>query len=100
MPDVAWQAESRGVQVRVNSTNIMSLSGQANNNSFGSYAANEQYNSDFIQRTFSLDPDGNSYRYSGSKHGCSPSATQAKARACGCGSPSAQVHHGAETRAE
>ena len=54
--------ESRAVQVRVNSTNIMSLPGLPDNNSFGSYAANEQYNSDFIQRTFALDPDGNSYR--------------------------------------
>jgi hypothetical protein len=54
--------ESRAVQVRVNSTNIMSLSGLPDNNSFGSYAANEQYNNDFIQRAFPLDPNGNSYR--------------------------------------
>jgi hypothetical protein len=55
-------AESRAVQVRVNSTNIMSLPGLPDNNSFGSYAANEQYNNDFVQRAFALDPDGNSYR--------------------------------------
>jgi hypothetical protein len=55
-------AESKSVQVRVNSTNIMSLSGLPDNNSFGSYAANEQYNSDFVQRAFILDPNGNSYR--------------------------------------
>jgi hypothetical protein len=55
-------AESRGVQVRINGTNLMSLSGLPDNNSFGSYAANEQYNKDFVQRTFPLDPDGNSYR--------------------------------------
>jgi hypothetical protein len=55
-------AESRAVQVRVNSTNLMSLSGLPDNNSFGSYAANEQYNSDFVQRAFPLDPYGNSYR--------------------------------------
>ena len=51
--------ESRAVQVRVNSTNIMS---QVSNNSFGSYAANEQYNVDFIQRAFPIDSEGNSYR--------------------------------------
>jgi spore coat protein CotH len=54
--------ESKPVQVRVNSTNIPSLSGLPNNNSYGSYAANEQYNVDFVQRAFALDPDGNSYR--------------------------------------
>jgi hypothetical protein len=54
--------ESHPVQVRVNSTNIMSLSGLSDNDSFGSYAANEQYNGDFVQRAFTLDPDGNSYR--------------------------------------
>lgn len=53
--------DSRAVQVRVNSTNLMSLS-LPDNNSFGSYAANEQYNNDFIKRAFPLDPDGNSYR--------------------------------------
>src|SRR2546430_7817570 len=53
--------ETRPVQVRVNSTNIMSLPGLPDNNSFGSYAANEQYNSDFVQRTFVLDPNNNSY---------------------------------------
>jgi hypothetical protein len=55
-------AESRAVQVRINSTNLMSLPGLPDNNSFGSYAANEQYNNDFVQRTFALDPRGNSYR--------------------------------------
>jgi len=52
-------AESRPVQVRVNSTNLMATLG---NNSFGSYAANEQYNDDLVQRAFALDPYGNSYR--------------------------------------
>lgn len=51
-------ADSRPVQVRVNGANLMAGGG----NSFGSYAANEQYNNDFIQRSFPLDPDGNSYR--------------------------------------
>jgi hypothetical protein len=55
-------AESRPVQLLVNSTNLMGLAGLPDNNSFGSYAANEQYNSDFIQRAFALDPYGNSYR--------------------------------------
>jgi len=55
-------AESRAVQVRINSTNLMSLPGLPDNNSFGSYAANEQYNNDFVQRAFALDPLGNSYR--------------------------------------
>ncbi|MDB6110280.1 MAG: hypothetical protein JWR69_2030, partial [Pedosphaera sp.] len=55
-------AESRAVQLRVNSTNLMSLPGLPDNNSFGSYAANEQYNNDFIARSFALDPQGNSYR--------------------------------------
>lgn len=53
---------SEAVQLRVNGTNLMSLPGLPDNNSFGSYAANEQYNADFIQRSFPLDPDGNSYR--------------------------------------
>jgi len=55
-------AESRAVQVRINSTNLMALAGLPDNNSFGSYAANEQYNADFIQRAYPLDPHGNSYR--------------------------------------
>jgi hypothetical protein len=55
-------AESRAVQVRVNSTNLMSLPGLPDNDSFGSYAANEQYNGDFVRRSFALDPQGNSYR--------------------------------------
>lgn len=55
-------AESRAVQVRINGTNLMSLSGLPDNNSYGAYAANEQYNKDFIQRAFPLDPNGNSYR--------------------------------------
>lgn len=55
-------AESRGVQVRINGVNLMSLSGLPDNNSYGAYAANEQYNNDFIQRAFPLDPNGNSYR--------------------------------------
>jgi hypothetical protein len=65
--------ESRPVQVRVNSTNIMSLSGLPDNNSFGSYAANEQYNEDFVQRAFALDPDGNSYRGIRDQAICDPS---------------------------
>src|SRR5665213_1640293 len=55
-------AESSDVQVDVNGTNLMTLSGLPDNNSFGSYAANEQYNSDFIARAFPLDSTGNSYR--------------------------------------
>ncbi len=55
-------AQSRAVQLRVNGTNLMSLAGLPNLNSYGSYAANEQYNNDFIQRAFALDPYGNSYR--------------------------------------
>ena len=55
-------AESRNVQVEVNGTNLMSLPGLPDNNSFGSYAANEQYNSDFVSRAFPLDSEGNSYR--------------------------------------
>jgi hypothetical protein len=54
--------DSAAVQVRVNSTNIMSFLGLPDNNSFGSYAANEQYNKDFVERSFPLDPVGNSYR--------------------------------------
>jgi hypothetical protein len=50
--------DSRAVQLRVNSTNLMASAG----NSFGSYAANEQYNGDFVSRSFPLDPNGNSYR--------------------------------------
>src|SRR2546425_684917 len=52
-------ADSRAVQVRVNSTNLMASGG---GNSFGSYAANEQYNNDFLKRSFPLDRGGNSYR--------------------------------------
>ena len=52
--------ESRAVQVRINSTNLMVTIGGAN--SFGSYAANEQYNEDFIKNDFPLDAHGNSYR--------------------------------------
>jgi hypothetical protein len=63
--------DSRAVQVRVNSTNLMSLS-LPNNNSFGSYAANEQYNGDFVKRTFPLDPDGNSYRGIRDSVSCDP----------------------------
>lgn len=55
-------AESRAVQVSVNGTNLMTLSGLPDNNSFGSYAANEQYNNDFVARAFPLDAGGNSYR--------------------------------------
>ncbi|HWI59991.1 MAG TPA: lamin tail domain-containing protein, partial [Bacillota bacterium] len=59
-------AESRAIQLRVNSTNLMLnpyLDGRSiDTNSFGAYAANEQYNSDFVQRAFALDPYGNSYR--------------------------------------
>jgi hypothetical protein len=54
-------ADSAGVQLRVNGTNQMSLS-LPNLNSYGSYAANEQYNADFVQRSWPLDPEGNSYR--------------------------------------
>ncbi len=53
---------SAAVQVRVNSTNIPALPGLPNNNSYGSYAGNEQYNKDFIQRTFASDSQGNAYR--------------------------------------
>src|SRR5256714_4637566 len=52
-------ADSRAVQVRVNSTNLMATVGS---DSFGSYAANEQYNNDFVKRSFPLDSQGNSYR--------------------------------------
>lgn len=59
-------AESRPVQLRVNSTNLMLypyLDGRPiDTNSFGWYAANEQYNNDFITRAFPLDPYGNPYR--------------------------------------
>ena len=53
-------ADSRAVQLRVNGTNLMATVSGAN--SFGSYAANEQYNSDFVKRSFPLDSRGNSYR--------------------------------------
>jgi len=52
-------ADSRAVQVRVNSTNLMAT---VVGNSFGSYAANEQYNDDLVHRQFPLDAQGNSYR--------------------------------------
>src|ERR1035437_1220573 len=55
-------AESRAVQVKVNGTNLMSLAGLPDNNSFGAYVANEQYNKDFVTRAFPLDDQGNSYR--------------------------------------
>ncbi len=54
-------ADSRGIQLRLNGTNQMSLP-LPDVNSFGSYAANEQFNNDFVQRTWPLDPAGNSYR--------------------------------------
>ncbi|HEY2951367.1 MAG TPA: CotH kinase family protein, partial [Verrucomicrobiae bacterium] len=54
-------ADSRAVQVRVNGTNQMTLA-LPDINSFGSYAANEQYNNDFVKRSFPLDSQGNSYR--------------------------------------
>jgi len=56
--------DSRAVQVRINSTNLMVVpQGPGwSPNSFGSYAANEQYNNDFIKRSFPLDDHGNSYR--------------------------------------
>lgn len=53
--------DSRPVQLRVNGTNLMV---SANGNSYGSYAANEQYNNDFVKRSWPLDPEGNSYRTS------------------------------------
>lgn len=53
-------ADSRAVQLRVNGTNLMATVSGAN--SFGSYAANEQYNNDFIKRSFPADTGGNSYR--------------------------------------
>jgi hypothetical protein len=51
-------ADSRAVQLRVDGIDPMAGMG----NSFGSYAANEQYNNDLIKRSFPLDPKGNSYR--------------------------------------
>jgi hypothetical protein len=51
--------DSRAVQVRINSTNLMAV---VSGNSFGSYAANEQYNNDFIKRVFPNDSEGNAYR--------------------------------------
>lgn len=51
--------DSQPSQVRVNSTNLMKT---ITTTSFGFYAANEQYNNDFVKRSFALDPDGNSYR--------------------------------------
>jgi hypothetical protein len=52
-------ADSAPVQVRVNSTNLMVTVGTT---SFGFYAANEQYNNDFVKRSWPLDSVGNSYR--------------------------------------
>src|SRR2546427_8617018 len=54
-------ADSRAVQVRVNGTNEMTQP-LPDINSFGSYAANEQYNNDFVKRSWPLDPQGDSYR--------------------------------------
>jgi len=54
-------ADSRAVQVRVNGTDEMTLP-LPDINSFGSYAANEQYNNDFVKRSWPLDSRGNSYR--------------------------------------
>jgi hypothetical protein len=65
--------DSAAVQLRVNSTNIMSLPGLPNNNSFGSYAANEQYNGDFVKRSFPVDDAGNSYRGIRDQFLCDPS---------------------------
>jgi hypothetical protein len=63
-------AESRAVQVRVNGTNLMAV---VPNNSFGSYSGNEQYNKDFVERAFPLDPYGNSYRGIRDQTLCDPS---------------------------
>ncbi len=52
-------ADSRAVQVRVNGIDLMASVG---GDSFGSYAANEQYNKDFVQRSWPIDPGGNAYR--------------------------------------
>ncbi len=54
-------ADSRAVQVRVNGVDEISLP-LPDINSFDSYAANEQYNNDFVQRSWPLDSRGNSYR--------------------------------------
>src|SRR5438309_10631257 len=54
-------ADSRVVQLRLNAVDEMSLP-LPNVNSFGSYAANEQYNNDFVKRSWPLDAHGNSYR--------------------------------------
>src|SRR5205085_1785165 len=62
--------DSRPVELRLNGTNLMA---GAIGNSFGYYAANEQYNNDFIKRTFPLDPDGNSYRGIRDQSLCVPS---------------------------
>jgi len=51
--------DSRLAHVRVNSTNLMEL---VSNNSYGYYAANEQYNDDFVKHAWPNDPDGNLYR--------------------------------------
>ncbi len=52
-------ADSRAVQLRVNGTNLPAVLG---GNSLGSYAANSQYDSSFVKKAFTLDPNGNSYR--------------------------------------
>src|SRR6185437_543219 len=52
-------ADSRAVQLRINGVDLMVTVG---GNSFGSYAANEQYNNDFVKRSWPLDSHGNSYR--------------------------------------
>lgn len=62
--------DSRPVELRLNGTNLMA---NGVGNSFGYYAANEQYNNDFIKRTFPLDPDGNSYRGIRDQSLCVPS---------------------------
>jgi hypothetical protein len=62
--------QSRPVQLRVNGTNLMKV---LPGTSFGSYAANEQYNSDFVERSCALDPRGNSYRGIRSATSCDPS---------------------------
>ncbi|MBI1841918.1 MAG: lamin tail domain-containing protein [Verrucomicrobia bacterium] len=54
-------ADARGVQLRLNGTNQMTLP-LPDVNSHGSYTANEQYNNDFVKRSWPLDPAGNSYR--------------------------------------
>ena len=57
--------DSRPVELRLNGTNLMA---GGIGNSFGYYAANEQYNNDFIKRTFPLDPDGNPWQSVATDH--------------------------------